>query len=671
MRRIFIRTALGIGAINLGVYLYPKITPYIDQLRIKYVLLTSNKMDTKRNYVKELNLIEGEQQNNAVKVIDYFIKKQSDNEYDAFMQWVHPDKEVRDKAKALSEKLATELNELSTSKEVFELIDGLDFSIDDGTSDANTFAHAYTHLVRDMRRSGCHLSEEDNKRAKAISKRMIKLSSDHGANMTNSKAKFELDGDELLAIEPFLKKYDVTIPANNCVELKGYGLYGKILDYCDVESVRRKAYMAFNTVAKENLAILEELQSLRQEYATLLGYANHAEFQLAINSIGTPDEAIKYLEYFRTVLGSNLAQHQQMVTKELGISTEDLMVVYNNNYYMERYRNQKHNVDLSYYRDYFNMDSVLSAMFRVYEQFFEVKFTRSSSEQMNASCPSGKIWHDNVQMIEVHDNEGRYLGKVYLDLYERDGKYSHPSHFGMLHKHRYGDGSVQTATSTLIMSVTQGEPNKPSLLMHDEVVTMFHEFGHAMHFLLNEQDNAIINGTSSVPHDLVEVPSMFLEYLCWDPNFIRDISAHHETGEKLDSEKISTLVATKHVCPSFNYLKQLAYGLYDLEFHTGKATVADYNSRISEISGITRPIETFGIARFGHLVGYDAQYYTYMYSESYAAMLNAFINPNGKPNTKNRKKYLDFLRRSPQVTLQSVLGKNNPEMLIREISEHQ
>lgn len=606
------------------------------------------------NYVQLLNLKEGEQLTNAKKLIDYITKLATDNAYETFMQFVSTDKDVREKSKALSEKLEKEMNTLSLSKDVYDLIEGLEY--DD--NDMSTDAQIYRNTILSLRRSGCHLNPEDNKRCKEIADCMTKLSSDFESNIAESTVRVELDGDEVLALENFCKTHNVTIPSNNTLELKGYGLYFKILDFCDVESVREKAYIAFNTVAKGNLEILDELQKLRQENAKLLGYQNHAEYKLEVNAIGTPTDAIGFLEKFHTILGAQLQTHQKIVTDALGISVETFMKSHNKGYYFEKYKKNNHNMDSTYYKSFFEVDNITKAMLRRYENFFEVTFTPTK--------PTNS-WHEDVQLYTVNDLEGRRLGQVYLDLYARDGKMSHPSHFGIVRRHQYLDGSSQDTTSVLLTSFDKASP---TLLTHDEVETMFHEFGHAMHELLNAETNASLGGTH-VTHDLVEVPSMFLEYLCWDSKFLKEISQHYETGEQLSDEKVHNLIAAKHVCPSFNMLLQLSYGLFDLEFHTNAATVADFNQRITAVSHIIRPGNTWGVARFIHLVGYDAQYYTYMYSQSYAAVLKEFIGDfNDSKSESCKKKYLEFLRHSTKENLVKLIGKNDPSALIREISSN-
>jgi len=601
--------------------------------------------------------------NNSRRLIDYSTRVATDNAYMLFYQRVHPDKTIRDASKRLSDELDVELNELGSSQEIYKLLSPDDF--DPVAVSPGIDREMYDDVIQSMRRSGCHLSKATNKEAKEISEKLAKLGSDFHQNLTEAFSQIELDGDEILSMDQFCKDQDIQIPENNTLLLKGYGLYTKIIMFCPVESVRRKAYIAFNNTAKPNIKILEHIQKLRDTRAKLLGYENHAEYRLEINTIGTPQKALEFLRFFSENIGSKLSIHQKLVTKVLDISEDDLMKIYNNSYYLERYRVIKHNVDAAKYIQYFELNAVLNHMLRVYEEFFEITISQVFKEDLDKTGIMDKIWHEDVQTLVVSKaGEDSPLGMIHIDLTARDGKMSHPSCFPLIRRHEYLDGTKQSPTAVLICSFQKAENGKPTLLQHGDVNTLFHEFGHTLHEVLNEVKYGSLGGTA-ITRDLVEVPSMYLEYLCWDPKFLRKIARHYKTDEPLTDAEISALVSTKHIVPSFGFLKQLAYSLYDLQFHMNETTVESYTEQIHKIAHLTGP-NTGGIANFGHLIGYDAQYYTYLFSRSYAAMLNKWLGGSTKPNI-NRKKYLEFLRYSNKERLIELLGENNPKTLIDEI----
>jgi Zn-dependent oligopeptidase len=607
---------------------------------------------------------------NARRFVDYRARITHANAYIAFNQYVHPDKKKRDEGKELTEKLDREFNELGSSAAVYQIISGGDPAKVSEKLDADDKL-MYDDLICGMQRNGCHLDAETNARCKEISEELIQLTSDFNKNITESLPIVELDGDEIAELQEFSEKYGVEIPEDNTLKFKGYGLYMQIMKFCPLESVRRKSYVNFSNVAKENLAILDRLQELRDERAKLLGFKNHADYALDINSIGSPEAALEFLGNFRSEVLKYQDAEDRDICRELGITRDELHKIYNSAYYMEQYRIKKFNVDANEYRKYFELESVLNTMMRVYENFFEVKF-----EEVTA--PIAEVWHEDVRTFKVISTsksksqniaDDGFLGIIHLDIMAREGKWQHPSNFPLVRRHQYlnsvdsPDSEEDYSSSTLLTSFESTESGHV-LLLRNEVETLFHEFGHTMHEILNQKKYCTIGGTA-IARDLVEVPSMYLEYMTWDPGFLKKVGRHYKTDKPMTKTEINALISTHYVGSVSYFLKQIAYSLFDLQFHSGRARTKDCSAMIYKNSNVTGP-PTAQIARFIHLVGYDAQYYTYMYDESYAAMLNAHV---GLPTSKkaNKKEYLEFLRHSTDDGLEKLLGKNDPSVLVKEV----
>ncbi len=495
---------------------------------------------------------------NARRFVDYQAKRVHENAYTTFNQYVHPDADKRAAGKELTELITKEMNELGSSAAVYKMISGgnpENMSGDDKLM--------YDDLINNMRRNGCHLDEATNARCKEISEEIIKLSSDFNKNVTESLPVVEV-GDELAALSDFCKKYGVVIPEDNILQFRGYGLYTKIMKFCPVESVRRKTFINFSNVAKDNLEILDKLQALRDERAALLGFKNHAAFILDNNSAKTPDVALEFLGNFRSEVMKHADKEDKNICETLEIDRADLHKVYNSGYYMEQYRIKKYNVDANEYKQYFELESVLNTMMQVYEGFFDVTFVK-------VAATVGESWHPDVRTFSVVDNKnknsGAFLGIIHLDLMGRDGKWQHPSNFPLMRRHEYlekrsDNSSSDTPVQALVTSFEKTS-NGPVLLLHSEVVTLFHEFGHSMHEILNQKKYCTIGATAVAP-DLVEVPSMYLEYLIWDKAFLRKVGRHYKTDKPLTSDEIDRLVSTKHIGSVSYFLKQIAYALFDL-----------------------------------------------------------------------------------------------------------
>jgi Zn-dependent oligopeptidase len=653
MKRVF-----GVSILGGGYFTYKKWRYTKD----KEFLMSDLKDDS--SLIQKLGLNpDDDPLTNARRFLDYRARVTHENAYLTFNQFVHPDKASRESGKELTDKIDKEFNDLGSSVAVYKIVSGGDpekvskeLSGDDQLM--------YKDLITGMQRNGCHLDEKINARCKEISDEMIELSSDFNTNVTESLPTVELDGDELAGLTEFSEKYGVEIPEDNVLKFKGYGLYTKVMKFCPLESVRRKTYINFSSVAKENIKILDRLQELRDERAKLLGFDNHAAFILDINSVKTPENALEFLGNFRAEVMKHADEENNAVCNVLGIDKTDLHKVYNAPYFMERYRVEKFNVDANEYKKYFELKSVLNTMMRVYEGFFEVKYEEVTQ-------PIAEVWHDDVRTFRVNDaRSNEFIGIIHLDLMGREGKWQHPSNFPLIRRHEYleveGSSTSDEADLPSAALVTSFETNEdePVLLLRNEVETLFHEFGHTMHEVLNQKKYCSIGGTA-VARDLVEVPSMYLEYLIWDPGFLKKVGRHYKTDKPMTKTEIDALVSIKHVGSVSYFLKQIAYSLFDLQFHSGRAKTGDFSAMINKNSMITGP-PTAQIARFIHLVGYDAQYYTYMYDQSYAAMLNAHV---GLPSSKkvNKSAYLEFLRNSTDHGLEDLLGPNDACILVEEV----
>ena len=659
MRRTFKFTIAGAGAIG-GYFAYKKWEIFQYRRRIMEDAL-----------VKKLELNpDDDPLTNARRFVDHRAHKIHENAYTTFNQYVHPDREKRDAGKELTEAIDREMNELGSSAAIYQIVSGgnpekvsAQLSGDDKLM--------YDDLIRDMQRNGCHLSAEINARCKEISDEIIQLSSDFNKNVTESLPTVTLDRNEIddlqmarneFAGQTFCQKYGVEIPEDKTLRFKGYGLYMKIAKFCPVESVRCKTYVNFSNVARENIPILDRLQELRDERARLLGFDNHAAYMLDINAVGSPDAALEFLGNFRSEVIKHADEEDRSICDVLDIDKADLHKVYNAAYYMEQYRIKKFNVDANEYKKYFELESVLGTMLRVYEKFFDVTFEPIAK-------PANEVWHPDVRTFYVRNaSDNEFLGIIHMDIMARDGKWQHPSNFPLVRQHEYLEKEEISISNDLPVSalVTSFEPASENvvLLLRNEVQTLFHEFGHTMHEILNQKKYCTI-GRTAIARDLVEVPSMYLEYLCWDPGFLRKIGRHYKTDQPISYEEIDRLISTKHVGAVSYFLKQIAYSLFDLQFHSGRAKTGDFSAMVYKNSMITGP-PTAQIARFIHLVGYDSQYYTYMYDQSYAAMLNAHI---GLPSSKkvNKKAYLEFLRNSTDDGLEKILGKNDASILVKEV----
>lgn len=283
---------------------------------------------------------------------------------------------------------------------------------------------------------------------------------------------------------------------------------------------------------------------------------------------------------------------------------------FDGNYYLWDHRfydrmmvEQEYSIDENAIAEYFPLKSTVAGMLRIFEELFGLVFVELTPEDRRRISPTGKAediaWHEDVIIFSVWDDAGEgdgFVGYLYLDLHPRPGKYGHAANFSLQPGFLKADGTRRYPATALVCNFSKPTEKKPSLLKHDEVVTLFHELGHGIHDLAGRTRFARYHGTSTV-RDFVEAPSQMLENWCWTPSQIKSLSSHYETGQQIPDDLIEKQIATKHVNDALFNLRQLHFGLFDMTVHTPKAheelETLDvsklYNDLREEISQIKGP----------------------------------------------------------------------------------
>ena len=358
---------------------------------------------------------------------------------------------------------------------------------------------------------------------------------------------------------------------------------------------------------------------MRDETAQRLGYASYADFATETRMVKNSATALKFLEELKTGLqpkfNAELEEFRQLKIKESGDASAKINI-WDWRYFANELRKTKYNVDAEQLRVYFPYQRVLDGMFAIYQRIFGLKF-----EQIKPPYQ----WIGDLQMYSVSDAKtGEPLGLFYLDMYPREGKYNHFAQFGIIEGKRLPDGAYQRPVCALICNFPPPQPDKPSLLSHDEVVTIFHEFGHAMHTILTRAQYSRFSGTS-VPRDFVEAPSQMLENWPWDRQVLDSFAAdYRDPAKKIPPAILDQLKVARFATEGTFYRRQLSFALMDLALHTQiHATNADQtlplaNEILTKVSLPVPPDSAF-VAYFGHIIGYGAGYYGYAWADAIAA----------------------------------------------------
>jgi Zn-dependent oligopeptidase len=391
-------------------------------------------------------------------------------------------------------------------------------------------------------------------------------------------------------------------------------------DNASREDTRKRMIAAQCNLARDvNIPLLQKILVLRDDIAHRLGYADYADYATEVRMVRNGTAAIDFEEKLKTGLqpkfDAELEEFRQLKIKQTG-DTNAAINVWDWRYFANELKKTKYNVDAEQLRVYFPMERVEQGLFAIYQQIFGLKFERVE--------PPYK-WVGDLQLYTVSDAKtGEPLGFFYLDLFPREGKYNHFAQFGITEGKLLPDGKYQRPVCALVCNFPPPQLDKPSLMSHDEVETIFHEFGHAMHTILTRAKYSRFSGTS-VPRDFVEAPSQMLENWPWDKKVLDSFAAdYRDPNKKIPPEILNQLKATRLATMGMFYRRQLSFGLMDLTLHTQiHATNADEtlplsNKILSDVS-LAPPPDTAFVAYFGHIIGYGAGYYGYAWADAIAA----------------------------------------------------
>ena len=494
--------------------------------------------------------------------------------------------------------------------------------------------------MRDYRRAGLALPPEKRKEVEQLRKQLAKLGTDFETNIANAKrpvvfTKAELEGmPEDFLSKPGIKTGDdaYTVLANVTWQFLA------VEENAKSEATRKKLYIARETLAKEkNVPLLNQMLTLRNKIALRLGYKSWDDFQTEPRMAKTGAAAQKYIDDLvagiEPKFAAELSELQKMKQldaqpSEGGAFAAPRINIWDWRYYQNQLKKQKFAVDAEALRNFFPFQKVLDGMFAIYQRIFGLKF-----EQIAVPYK----WIDDLQLWAVSDAaSGEPLGLFYLDMFPRDGKFNHFAEFEIIGGKLSPDGRYQRPTVTLLCNFPPATADKPSLLSHSEVETLFHEFGHVLHTITTRAKYGRFAGTH-VPTDFVEAPSQMLQNWVWDKNVLDSFAADYRvSSKKIPDETIQKMKDAKLATAGVFYRRQFAFASLDLALHGPHPENAPYdcvaisNPILEKVFLPIDPSTTF-VSYFGHLNGYDAGYYGYAWADAIAAdMATVFENaPEG------------------------------------------
>ena len=475
--------------------------------------------------------------------------------------------------------------------------------------------------LRDYRRAGLALPPEKRKEVEELRKKLAGKSTDFLANVTAAQGpivftKAELEGvPESFLETPGLKTGDdaYTIMSNVTFQ------YNLVEDTARREETRKKLYVKRETLAPENIPLLNEILSLRNQVALRLGYKSWADYQTEIKMAKSGAAASKFIDDLVKGIQPKFAAEVAEQQKLKAADTKDPKTqinVWDWRYYTNELKKTKYAIDAEALRVYFPYQQVLDGMFRIYQDIFGLKFTAVEAPQK---------WVDSLQLYVVTDSAtGEPMGMFYLDMFPREGKFNHFAEFIITGARRLADGKYQRPVATLLCNFPTPAADKPSLLLHSDVEILFHEFGHVMHEMMTRASYYRFAGTNT-PGDFVEAPSQMLQNWVWDKKVLDTFAAdYRDPSKKIPAETIEKMEKARLATEGVRYRRQFAFASIDLAMHGPHPEGQPYDAvKLTNpiLAKVFLPIDpdTHMVSYFGHMVGYDGGYYGYAWADAIAA----------------------------------------------------
>lgn len=562
--------------------------------------------------------------------------------------------ELRTAYEACLPKLSEFWTELGQNRALFEAYQTLANS-----PEAEHFSTAQKTILdnelRDFRLSGIDLPPEQQKRYGEIQKRLSELSSTFSNNLldaTQAWTKHITDEQDLAGLTDSAKQQMAQAAQDKGLDgwliTLEFPSYYAVMTYADDRNLREEVYRAYSTRASDqgpnagqldNSPIMEEILDLRVELAKLLGFNNYSELSLSTKMAESTEQVLSFLQD----LTRRSKPFAEQDLAELKAFAQEQQVTDLNSwdvgYFSEKLREQRYSISEEELRAYFPIDKVLSGMFNIVEKLYGVQINELADFDS---------WHPDVRLFEITEN-GQHVGRFFFDLYARAHKRGGAWMDGARDQYRNSKGQLINPIAYLVCNFTPASEGKPALLTHDEVTTLFHEFGHGLHHMLTRIEFAGVSGINGVAWDAVELPSQFMENWCWEPEGLALISGHYQSQEVLPKALLDKMLAARNFQSGLMMVRQLEFSLFDFELHCshgdGRSVLDVLNAVREQVAVMVPPSWNRFANSFAHIFagGYAAGYYSYKWAEVLSADAFSRFEEEGVLNPETGRAFRDSI----------------------------
>jgi oligopeptidase A len=551
--------------------------------------------------------------------------------------------ELREAYNSTLPKITQYYAELSQNQALFEKFKALHASAEFDTLSAAR-KQVIENELRDFRLGGAELPQDQKARYMEVQERLSELSSRFSDNLLDATNDFTLVVEQRGEVTGLPE--DVLQTAREAAEAAGKAgwlftlkapSYMPVMQFADNRVLRENIYRAYATRASEfgkhdwdNTPLMDEIVALRAEEASLLGFANYGELSLAAKMADTPQQVADFMRELaqraRPFAEKDLFELREFARSTLGLDT---LHSWDIAYASEKLREQRYAFSEQEVKQYFPEDAVLSGLFKLIETLYGLTIKTSSAP----------VWHDSVRFFDILDDQGALIGQFYFDLYARSSKRGGAWMDDVFARRRLADGSIQTPVAYMNCNFSAPVGSKPALFTHDEVNTLFHEFGHGLHHLLTEVEELGVSGINGVEWDAVELPSQFMENFCWEWDVLQNMTRHVDSSEPLPRDLFDKMLAAKNFQSGLATLRQIEFALFDMLMHSSKPGESKPILQLldevrAEVAVLIPPEFNRFPQSFAHIFagGYAAGYYSYKWAEVLSADAYSLFEEHGVLN---------------------------------------